>query len=205
MAGPQPESMFFTRERAARIVGLSDDVLRRWSLRGLYRPARESGDFYDFRDLVALRVLRVLLERGISARELRRFGLWLHARHDRPWAKLRFGTAGRSVYYVDEIDGGLVGNWPPGQRALREFTEIDFKPVEADVRRSATKINKRAGVGTTERKRGVQGEPVLAGTRIPVRAIREMGDAGMSRRDILREFPTLTERDIDAALSDRAA
>jgi len=44
------------------------------------------------------------------------------------------------------------------------------------------------------------GKPVIKGTRIPVDAIIKRLADGMSIRDILEEYPNLTENDIKAAL-----
>lgn len=44
------------------------------------------------------------------------------------------------------------------------------------------------------------GRPCIRGTRVRVKDILEMLAAGMSRRDILRDYPYLEEEDIAAAL-----
>ncbi len=44
------------------------------------------------------------------------------------------------------------------------------------------------------------GKPVIKGTRIPVDAIIKRLAEGMSVKEILREYPNLTEEDIKAAL-----
>ncbi len=44
------------------------------------------------------------------------------------------------------------------------------------------------------------GKPVIRGTRIPVYLIVELVANGMSIKDILREYPELTEEDVRAAL-----
>ena len=44
------------------------------------------------------------------------------------------------------------------------------------------------------------GKPVIRGTRIPVDAIIKRLAEGMSIKEILEEFPNLTEEDIRAAL-----
>lgn len=57
-------------------------------------------------------------------------------------------------------------------------------------------------MGQVERHRFVvHNEAVVAGTRIPVSSIRSFADAGYSAEQILREYPSLTRQDIDAALS----
>jgi uncharacterized protein (DUF433 family) len=48
-----------------------------------------------------------------------------------------------------------------------------------------------------ERKRDVcSGNPVIAGTRVTVRAIKEFTKAGYSVAEIRREYPTLSEEQI---------
>jgi len=44
------------------------------------------------------------------------------------------------------------------------------------------------------------GKPVIKGTRIPVYLIVEMIANGLSIRDILKEYPELSEEDVKAAL-----
>ncbi|RLE78647.1 MAG: antitoxin [Thermoprotei archaeon] len=46
----------------------------------------------------------------------------------------------------------------------------------------------------------LRGKPVIKGTRIPVYLILELLAAGMSIKDILREYPELREEDVRAAL-----
>lgn len=45
------------------------------------------------------------------------------------------------------------------------------------------------------------GDWCIAGTRIPARAIRSLADAGYSLPDIFGEYPTLTFRQISAAIA----
>jgi len=44
------------------------------------------------------------------------------------------------------------------------------------------------------------GKPVIKGTRIPVYIIVEMIANGLSIKDILKEYPELSEEDVKAAL-----
>jgi len=44
------------------------------------------------------------------------------------------------------------------------------------------------------------GKPVIKGTRIPVYLIVEMVANGLSIKDILKEYPELSEEDVKAAL-----
>ncbi len=45
------------------------------------------------------------------------------------------------------------------------------------------------------------GKPIIKGTRIPVDAILKRLADGMTIRDILEEYPNITEEDIRAALT----
>ncbi len=45
------------------------------------------------------------------------------------------------------------------------------------------------------------GKPVLRGKRITVQTILEYLSAGESRKEILKQYPSLTEEDINASLS----
>lgn len=49
------------------------------------------------------------------------------------------------------------------------------------------------------------GKPVIAGTRLSVGLILECLAAGMTRVDIMREYPTVREHHIDACLACGAA
>lgn len=45
------------------------------------------------------------------------------------------------------------------------------------------------------------GKPVIAGTRIPVEIILEKLEVGQTIKEILKDYPNLTEEDIKAALA----
>lgn len=52
----------------------------------------------------------------------------------------------------------------------------------------------------TTNPRVLSGEPCIRGMRIPVHLVVEMVAAGMTREDILRNYPDLEPADIQAAL-----
>lgn len=47
----------------------------------------------------------------------------------------------------------------------------------------------------------MKSQAVIAGTRIPVDAIKEFADAGYTVPQIMKEYPTLDRRDVEAAIS----
>lgn len=49
------------------------------------------------------------------------------------------------------------------------------------------------------------GEPVIKGTRVPLRTVLASLADGDSIQDILRDFPTLTEEDVRAVIAFAAA
>jgi uncharacterized protein (DUF433 family) len=80
---------------------------------------------------------------------------------------------------------------------------IAMDTVTEDMREAIGRLRKRGPevVGKVERRRYTAGhEPVVAGTRIPTRAIWQLFRAGYDREAIQREYPRLTAEDIDAAL-----
>src|SRR5262252_8248695 len=63
----------FSRDEVQRILGLSPKQLDYWDRLELVSARNEQGTrFYDFRDLIALRTVKQLIEQGIPASRLRR-------------------------------------------------------------------------------------------------------------------------------------
>jgi tetratricopeptide (TPR) repeat protein len=63
----------FSRDEVQRILGLSPKQLDYWDRLELVSARKDEGDrFYDFRDLIALRTVKQLIEKGVPANRLRR-------------------------------------------------------------------------------------------------------------------------------------
>ena len=63
----------FSRAEVQRILGLSPKQLDYWDRLELVSARNDQGNrFYDFRDLIALRTVKQLIEQGIPATRLRR-------------------------------------------------------------------------------------------------------------------------------------
>ena len=74
--------------------------------------------------------------------------------------------------------------------------------VIASTRRKVAELNDRSEkLGEVVRMRFTsQNEPVIAGTRVPVRSIKDFAGAGHSIDKIIEEYPALTPADVKSAL-----
>ncbi len=123
--------MGFTPAQAARLSGCTPAQLRHWSRSGLVPPV-DPPSGYGFRDLVALRVVRSMLDAGLpSARVRVALDAVRDAGHD--LSSLRLITDGRSVWACHD-DGQILDALRAGQLAL--FVSVDqvAAEVDADVR-----------------------------------------------------------------------
>lgn len=199
------EQSIFSADQVSRLTGLSPRQLRYWDNTEFFhptytgRPRTPFNRVYTFQDVVGLRAIAVMRkEHNVLLSELRRVGAWLNENRG-VWSDTTFYVAGRKVYW-DAPDGVRMGSHPPGQIAL----PIAMAKVDADVRASIAALRRRRPeqVGRVERGRRhvASNKPVIAGTRIPTEVIRLLSDAGYDRTAIRREYPQLTDRDVDAAL-----
>ncbi len=123
--------MSYTAAQAARLTGCTASQLRHWSASGLVVGAG-SPRRYDFCDLVALRLVRSLLDAGLPSVRARRALQELVAAGD-DLASLRLVTDGRTVWSCRD-DGEILDALGNGQLAL--FIAVDrlAADVEAEVR-----------------------------------------------------------------------
>ncbi|HEX6947213.1 MAG TPA: helix-turn-helix domain-containing protein [Acidimicrobiia bacterium] len=132
----------FTAEQASRLSGCTHHQLRYWDRVGLVSPSIQNTGgrpgvrrLYSFRDLVALRVVRSLLDNGMSLQRVRR--AWEYLRRegsmDEHLAQVKLVTDGVSIFQVSRDDGELLDALRQGQLAF--FVAIDeiARDVEEDV------------------------------------------------------------------------
>lgn len=197
----------FTEDQASRLTGLTVHQLRYWDRTGFFRPQfadpnRRSpfSRIYSFRDIASLRVLSVLTKQySVSVRHLRDVAARLCAMDGNAWSRTTLYVLKRRVNFVDPEDG-KQREIVSGQYALG----IPLETVMSDTRRDVEALSVRSSedVGAVERSRFVASNAlVVAGTRIPVAAVRSFVDAGYSPAQIMQEYPTLSEADIRAAVS----
>lgn len=199
----------FSSEHVCRLTGLTERQLRHWDQSGFFSPAfgtergRPSARVYSFRDVVALRTLAILRrEYGIPLQELRREGAELAKRFTDPWSALTFYVYGRTIYFEYPETSGIISTRPMGQTILP--IEFDMRRVAQSVQQQGQDLQHRVPYeyGRIVHSRHVlRNAPVLAGTRIPTRAIWEFHEVGYDSAAIQHEYPTLTEADIHSAIA----
>ena len=122
----------FTAQQASRFTGCTPRQLRYWDQIGLVRPTvQQTGGrpgvprMYSFRDLVALKVVKSLLDGGMSLQRVRRAWDYLNqtAKLDQHLAEVKLVTDGRSVFKVVRREGEVLDALRQGQMAF--FVAID--------------------------------------------------------------------------------
>ena len=132
----------FTAEQACRLSNCTHHQLRYWDRVGLVTPTLQGSGgrpgvrrLYNFRDLVALRVVRSLLDNGMSLQRVRRAWDYLRREGDMEGhlADVKLVTDGLSIFRVSNDDGELMDALRQGQLAF--FVAIDemTREVEEDV------------------------------------------------------------------------
>lgn len=200
----------FTEAQANRLLGVSTRQLRYWANDGFFVPSlamQGEGEpcvrLYSFRDLLCLKIISHLRnEISITLGHLREVKERLSHLGDDMWAKTILYVLNKRVVFDNPVTGNRedAGN---GQGVL----QIPLKVVAHDMREAIAALRQRdtESVGKIDTKKSGQNNPVVAGTRIPVRAIRAFDDAGYTTDQIIAEYPTLTKQDVEAALSFKEA
>lgn len=200
----------FSEEQTARLTGVTKSQLRYWDKTDFYKPSYSEENrripfsrIYSFKDIVALRILNVLRNQyNVSLPHLRRVSdklSHLEADPDR-WTKSTLYVLNKQViWHEPETD-------MPQEVVSRQYVlpTVSLQSVVSDTKRDIAKYRTprdKSQFGHIERNRYVNHNlPVLAGTRIPVNAIKRFSEAGYSDDEILSEYPDLTIHDINAAL-----
>lgn len=202
----------FSEEHVERLTGISRNQLRYWARTGFFSPSlsdeerrRAYSRVYSFRDVVCLQVLNTLRnESKVSLPHLREVKQKLAHLGDDMWAKTTLHVLKKKVHFVNP-ETRKIEDVLTGQRVL----QIPLRVVKGDMEKRVVSLWKRDKkiIGKIRKKRGVaSSEPVIAGTRIPVRAIKAFHRDGYNISQIREQYPGLTQADIKAALEyDKAA
>ena len=132
----------FTSHQASRLTGCTSRQLRYWDQVGLVKPSVQGTGgrpgvprLYSFRDLVALKVVRSLLDGGMSLQRIRRAWEFLNRRAglDQHLSEVKLVTDGVSIFKVCRKQGEVLDALQEGQMAF--FVAIDeiARSVDANV------------------------------------------------------------------------
>ena len=134
----------FTAQQASQLTRCTAHQLRYWDKVDLVRPAIQTTGgrpgrrrLYSFRDLVALRVVKSLLDNGMSVQRVRRAWDYLRrtADMDNHLAEVRLVTDGQSIFRVASDDDELLDALRQGQLAFFVAINEITRSVEEDVTR----------------------------------------------------------------------
>ncbi|MGI8518427.1 MAG: MerR family transcriptional regulator [Acidimicrobiia bacterium] len=134
----------YTSEQTCRLTNCTPHQLRYWDKMSLVRPSVQGTGgrpgvrrIYAFRDLVALRVVRSLVDNGMSLQRVRRAWEYLRRQGDmeRHLSDVKLVTDGVSIYEIGAAEGDVLDALRGGQMAF--FVEIEqiTREVEDDVTR----------------------------------------------------------------------
>jgi len=200
----------FGEGHVERLTGLTPAQLRCWDRTGFFAPSyAEEGRnsaysrIYSFKDVVALRTLGLLRrQHNVPLQHLRRVAEKLSHLEDDLWTKTTLYVLNRRVIFHE-----------PGSRRLQDAVSGQYvlgirskncRRQKRDTERLRDRPDDK--IGRIEQSRNVShNSAVVAGTRIPTRAIRNFKKAGYTVDQIIAEYPDLTPRDIEAALKHEEA
>ncbi len=190
---------FFTDEQAARLARISVRQLRYW--RGgdgqppvffsEYSADADGGSVSTFRDVVALRTLG-MLRRRLPLQELRKIGEWLHVEYESPWSSLRFSVRGKEILFEEPETGAQFAVTPRGQKVL----SFEMEQIAHDLTGDIQRLFQRS----TEQRGRINKRGLIDGTRIEAATIWKFMAEGFDTEKILREYPTLSADDVQAAV-----
>lgn len=198
----------FTADHVCQLTGLTKRQLSYWDRTGFFAPhyadesrRRPYSRIYDFRDVVGLRAIALLINKyNIPTRRLRSIGEWLAQQHETPWASLKFYVGGGEVFFDNPNTGERMATRPHGQ----EVFPFEMIEVVREMEEAANRLRERTPdqIGRIVRNRYVLGNrPVLDGTRIPTSTVWNFHEAGYDADAIIHAYPRLTPDDIRAAVA----
>lgn len=197
----------FSEEQASRLTGVSIAQLRYWDRIRFYSPSYGEetrraafSRVYSFKDIVALRVLNALRNvYSVSLSHLRKVSARLRASGIESWTDVKLWALNKRVIWQEPGTGR-----PIEVLGVQYVMPVVLDVMISDAQRDIVELNKRDAAleGKIEKSRNVShNAAVIAGTRIPVNAIKRFAEAGYEVAAILKEYPDLTEKDVVAALA----
>ena len=132
----------FTTHQATKFTGCTPRQLRYWDQIDLVQPSvQQTGGRpgvarpYSFRDLVALKVVKSLLDGGMSLQRVRRAWDYLNRRAslDRHLSEVRLVTDGQSIFKICRRDGEVLDALRQGQMAFCIAIDEVARGVDSEV------------------------------------------------------------------------
>mgnify|MGYP003139625675 CR=1 FL=1 len=196
----------FSEEQAELLTGLSRAQLRSWNRSGFIRPAfgnpsagrKAYARIYSFKDLLKLRVLNQLRNvHKIPMPELRRVEDDLEHMGDEKWTSQKLWVLNKRVVFTEPDS-----NRKREDSSKQFVAEIPLEVVTSCVKDEIKKLNERKPeeIGRIVKQRFRQSSAeIFAGTRVTLSAILSFIKAGYDDEKILKEYPDLSNGDIEAA------
>ena len=199
----------FSEIQTERLTGITRRQLRYWDNTGFYSPSYAEENrrvafsrIYAFKDIVALRVLSALRNQyDVSLQHLREVSARLSHLPSDPdrWASVRLYVHLKRVFWIEPK------SQLPQEIASGQFmVPIRLEEFVADTKEKVRNLvapRDISKVGSVERSRYVaHNAHVIAGTRIPVNAIKRFAEAGYTVDQILHEYPDITQEDVRTAI-----
>ena len=130
----------FTSKQACYLSGCTSHQLRYWDKVKLVSPSIQSSfgkpgvpKLYSFRDIVSLKVIKTLLDNGMSIQRVRRAWRYLSRNGDLQdqLSKTKLISDGQTIYSVEENE--VFDALKDGQLAFFETIDFVVKEVEEDI------------------------------------------------------------------------
>ena len=197
----------FSEDQAERITGLGKGRLRYWAKTDFFEPSFVEDDprlpysrFYSFKDIVALRTLEVLrVKNNIPLQQLRKVADKLVHLRDELWTTTKLYVVNRRVVF-DNPENNKTVDVLSGQYLLVVRLEKIIEATRSDIEK--LRLRSPDSIGEIRKRRSiVRNAWAIAGTRIAVGSIKRLHEDGYSIEQIIREYPDLTRKDVEAALS----
>ncbi len=200
--------MAFTVDQASRLSGLSRNQLSSWDRSGFFNPSYSDENkrlsysrIYTFRDIACLRILHVLRnESRVKLGDLREVKDKLSHLGNDSWLKTTLYVLNRKVIF-DSPDGKGKEEILTGQGIVN----IPLRVVTGQLERKVKEMKKRNPKSIGEIDYSRKDRPTISGTRVTVAAIQSFHGAGYSVEQILQEYPSLSIKDIQAAIAFESA
>lgn len=132
----------FTTHQATKFTGCTSRQLRYWDEIGLVTPSVQSTGgrpgvprLYSFRDLIALKVVKSLMDGGMSLQRVRRAWEYLNreADLDQHLAEVKLVTDGQSIFKICRRDGEVLDALREGQMAFCIAIDEVAQSVDSEV------------------------------------------------------------------------